>query len=82
LDRIDGINKMGNSREVALKQATVPWRFGQALHLLPELCVPHGIFCSGFSPVLFPVRCIACRLVHFVIHPWIPAVWRPCLALG
>jgi len=40
LDRIDGINRMGvSSKEVALRQAAVPWRFGQALHLVLELCV-------------------------------------------
>ena len=67
---------------MGFRQEAVPWRFGQAIHRLLELFVPHGIFYPGFSPVLFPVRCFACRLVHFIIHPWIPAVWRPCLALG
>ena len=40
------------------------------------------LFCSGFSPVLCPFRYFACRLVHSVVHPWIAAVWRPCLALS
>ena len=57
LDRINGINKMGSSREVALRQAAVPWRFGQALHLLPELCVLRGYFVPVFHQfcVLFGV---------------------------
>jgi hypothetical protein len=38
--------------------------------------------CSGFSPVLFPFRKFSYRLVHYVIHPWIAALWRPCLASG
>jgi len=73
---------MGVSSKLESRQAAVPWHFGQAMQRLLELFVLHGIFCSGFSPVLFPVRCFGCRLVHFIIHPWIPAVWRPCLALG
>jgi hypothetical protein len=40
------------------------------------------LICSGFSPVLFPFRYFACRLVHFVFHPWIVALLHPCLALG
>ena len=78
----DGINRMGVSSKMGSRQTEVPWHFGQAVQRLLELFLPHGIFCSGFSPVLFPVRCFGCRLVHFVIHPWIPAGWRPCLALS
>jgi hypothetical protein len=55
------LTKWGSSSEVALRQAAVPWRFGQALHLLPELCVLRGYFVPvshqfcflfGVSPVV------------------------------
>ena len=48
MDRINGINKMESSSEVGLRQAAVPWRFGQALHLLSELCVLRGYFVPVF----------------------------------
>ncbi len=57
LDRINGINRMGGSSEVGLRQAAVPWRFGQALHLLLELCVLRRYFVPVFHQfcVLFGV---------------------------
>ena len=38
---------------MALKQAEVPWRFGQALHLLLELCVLRGYFVPVFHQFYF-----------------------------
>jgi len=42
---------------VALKQAAVPWRFGQAMRLLLELCMLRGYFVPVFHQfcVLFGV---------------------------
>ena len=55
--KLTELTEWGSSREVALKQATVPWRFGQALRLLLELCVLRGYFVPVFHQccVLFGV---------------------------
>jgi len=74
LDRIDKINRMGRQPKVGLGQAAVLWCFGHALQIIRKLCVLCGYFVPGFHQFLFPIRCFACRLVHFVVHPWIPAV--------
>jgi hypothetical protein len=79
---IDGINKMAGSlwrRMTACCCALVFQRYNTRP---PWTLCPLWSFCSGFSPVLFPFRCFLCPLVHSLFHPWITAVWRPCLALG
>ena len=53
MDRIDGINKMESSSEVGLRQAAVPWHFGQAMQRLLELSVLRGYFVPVFHQFCF-----------------------------
>jgi hypothetical protein len=69
-------------QEVGCRYEAVPWLFGFATHLFLKLSKPFGYCVPVFHQFLFPFRYFACRLVHSVFHPWIAAVWRPCLALG
>ena len=52
-DKIDGINRMGGISKLDSRQAAVPWRFGQALHVLLELCVLRGYFVPVFHQFCF-----------------------------
>jgi hypothetical protein len=60
----------------------VLWLCGFATHLFLELSKPFGYCVPVFHQFCFLFGNSAVDLVHSVIHPWIAAVWRPCLALG